>query len=159
MTPSEGATKSEINESIGKAIQSYLDSAVISATMSKVSFPLAKTLPKEMIIPEPGEIAGTSFETNLQTAITKALSTSIGDCSGTPIPPGTKIVSEVGMPPIVPPIFIGKLQTKDQSLDQAAGSIADAIHKSVTSILFTVTVIVSSPAGPVPTPIPGVKIQ
>jgi len=148
---------------IGKAIQTYLEDAIVGmppvGTASGVNFPGAGALPSLIQIPPPSAAAASLFELTFTSALMTACAASLGNMDGTPISPGTAIVSEIGMPPIIPVILAGAFSTNDQSSEDAAGKIADAIHTSATSILFTVIVLVPSPAGPVPTPIPGIQIK
>lgn len=148
---------------IGKAIQTYLGDALVglppAGTGSGITFPGAAALSSLIQIPSPSAVAGPLFAATFITALAIACAASIGKMDGAPIPPGTAIVSEIGFPSIVPVILAGAFSTDDQTSEKAAGKIADAIHNSVTTILFTVTQLVPTPAGPAPLPIPGIIIK
>jgi hypothetical protein len=151
-------------EEIGEAIASYLGDASVgtypSGTGSSVQFP-GKSLLAPMLkafAPPASAVSGPMFETALAAAVTAACSVSLGNLNGVPISPGTAIVTEIGLPPVVPVITTGIFTNNKQTSADAAAAIAAAIHQTVSSIIFNLVELVPSPAGPVPTPMPPVKI-
>ena len=160
----EGKTKEDQASEIAAAISDYLAEAVIgmppSGTGSSITFPAAAALSASIIIPDATDATvGTMFETVLTTALLTATSVSLGKADGTPVPPGTQILLEIGGPPIVPPIFNGIFGTDDQTAKDAAIDIADAIHNSVSTILYNGIHMIPSPAGPIPVPMVPMKIK
>jgi hypothetical protein len=157
---------------IGDAIVAYLGDASVgmppAGTMSGVTFPGAAAIPNLLRANAPaiqaamdsgigGSAAGAIFIVGLVNSVLAGCSASLGGLDGVPISPGVQIVTEIGMPPIVPVILTPFPQ--DQGATDAATSISDAIHQSITSILFNIIELVPSPAGPVPTPMPPAQIK
>jgi hypothetical protein len=148
---------------IGNAIVSYLEEAAVgippAGTASSVTFPGASAIPSllQMQAPPASAVSASLFVSAIINAVTIGSVASIGGMDGAPISPGIQIVSEIGMPPIVPVILMPF--PEDQTSSDAAEAIAEAIHQSIGTILFNVIVMVPTPAGPVPTPIPGIQIK
>lgn len=153
---------------IADAIVAYLGDASVglppSGTGSGVTFPAASAIKGTLkgyaaAIENAGPGAGPVFATALMSAIPVGTAASIGGADGAPMAAAgfVQIVSEIGVPPIMPVIYLPP--PGDQTSADAAGAIADAVHNSVTSILFTTVQMLPTPAGPVPTPVPGIKIS
>jgi len=157
----DGPSSADQAKAIGDAIVDYLGGANVGTTFSSVQFPGASAIPTLITILPPEISTPLSLPASIASAVTAGTAASLGGMDGAPIPPGTAIVSEIGLPPIVPvaTLIMSAFASNDQTAADAAGALADAIHTSVTTILFTIVELVPTPVGPVPTPIPGIPIQ
>ncbi len=147
---------------IGDAIVAYLGDAVVgmppAGTMSGVTFPGATAIPSLVSAQGPPSVASAAIFANaIATAVTAGTAASLGGLDGVPMPPGVQIVTEIGLPPIMPVILLPF--SDNQSSADAANAIADAIHNSVGTILFNIIELVPTPAGPIPTPMPPAQIK
>lgn len=128
------------------AIDKYLGTAEVAITGSSITF-----TGTSITFPVNSATSG-AFEAMLTAAVTLACVAPIGNIDGTPVAPNIAIVTEIGSPPTAPVVFTMTLE----SVEESAQRLADAIHMSVSTILFVTTQMPPAPATvaiPLPSPI------
>lgn len=127
------------------AIDKYLDTAEVGTLGSSVTF-----VPISISFPVNSTTLGI-FEEMLTTAVALACASPVGNLDGIPVAPLVKITAEVGIPPTASVEFTMSLE----SVDDSAQRMADAIHTSVSTIIFNTIQLAPPPANtPTPGPFP-----
>jgi len=153
----ENLTESGQIIKMGEAIGKYLEDAAVSLTGSGITFPALESFKTLLVFDGTINTAALNIESSLVAALTGA----VGNIDGTPVAPGTSIVSEIAAPPIPGVCNAALILAFDNTGGTLRGQmelIAAAIHGLVLTIVFIVTQMMPG-TPPVPTPVPGVPIS